>query len=112
MFTQKKYHHLINRQFKEWKDTPQTQVYSLDVLIKQDDGFISKMQWKSSTPDKGVQCIEHYQQCEPCQQLMRERQVYAIFLFYGNRFVYGYDLHSKALIRHNKDYKAFLRSLM
>ena len=112
MYTEKKYRQLVDRSFKQWQDIPQTQVYTLDVLVKHNQGFVSKMQWEGVQPDRGVMYIEHYQQCESCQKLAHEGRAYALFLSCGNRFVYGYDLRNRVVIPHNEDYKRYLKGLM
>ena len=114
MFTQKKYwNHLVSDQFDKWKDVPQTEMYALDVLVKGPNGkFISRMQWEGIQPDRGVQYIEHYQSCKGCQHNAHEGRAYAVLLFCGNRFVYGFNLRDHVVISHNEDYKRFLVSLM
>lgn len=107
-----KYRNLIDENFKLWEDIPVASIYSLDVLVKHNGKFIAKMQWEGVQPDRGVQYIEHYQQCESCQKLAHEGRAYAIFLFCGNRFVYGYDLRNRCVIPHIEEYKQYLRSLM
>lgn len=112
MLTERKYRNLVSRQFEDWKEIPQTDIYALDVLVKSKDGFISKMQWEGVQPDRGVAYIEHYQNCIGCQHTAHEGRAYAVLLFCGNRFVYGFNLRDHVVISHNEEYKAFLRSLM
>lgn len=110
---ERKYRNLEDVSFQQWKDIPIASIYSLDVLVKQPNGkFISKMQWEGLQPDRGVQYIEHYASCPGCQHTAHEGRAYAILLFCGNRFIYGFNLLCNEMIATNEAYKQFLRSLM
>lgn len=98
--------------FESWKDVPETQMYWLAVLMREGGTFTLRLQWEGLQPDRGVEHLLHYKECEGCQHTAASKGGYAVFLFCNSRFVYGFDLRSASILPHEKEYTQYLRSLI